>query len=125
MEFPHTIYKDGKLDAKGRRRIENVKELLLAYEDGYWPYWCEKEDVLSLPEVENAINAEKQIEKELSVLERFDVIKKKPVEKPVEALSKEADKYKYETGKSSVWESGPHKGKLTKEFKEWRENANQ
>jgi len=125
MEFPHIIYKDGKLDAKGRRRIENVKELLLAYEDGYWPHWCEnKEDVLTLPEVENAVNAQKQKEKEESVLERFDVIKKKPVEEPVETVPEEAEKYKQETGKDAVWGAGPHKGKLTKEFKEWRQNAN-
>ena len=125
MEFPHIIYKDGKLDAKGRKRIENVKELLLAYEDGFWPYWCEKEDVLDLPEVVQAMNIKKEAEHEENVLVRLSEVKKKPVEKPLEVIPEEAEKYKEETGKDAVWGSGPHKGKLTKDFNEWRKNANQ
>ena len=124
MNLPTWVYKYGKPDPKNGRLVNNVKEMLLALEDGYWSHRYNKEDIIDLPIVKEAQRNHEQEQKDDAVFTRFTEVKK-PVEKPSEEVSEDLkEKYKEETGKDAIWESGPRKGKPTKEFKEWSiENA--
>ena len=69
MKFPTYVYKDGVFNTPAPRLINNVKECLLALEEGYWSHRHKKEDIPGLFKAE--IKEAEIVEKKQSVFERF------------------------------------------------------
>lgn len=117
MKLPTWVYKGGVFNTPSPRLVSDPKEVLLALEEGYWSHRYKKEEIPGLFKSEIAQAVQK--EKEEQVFERFVEVKKEPIE----TSDEEMENYKEETGKDAIWETGPRKGKLTKDFLEWRKNA--
>ena len=87
MKFPTWVYKDGVFNTPGPRLVHDVKECLLALEDGYWSHRHKKEDIPGLFVAE--IKEAEIVEKKESVFERF---LKKPSPQEKAAVTRKKNK---------------------------------
>ena len=85
MNFPTYVYQGGVFPKNGRI-VKDVKETLLALEDGYWSHEHKKEEIPDLFKAE--IKAATQADKDDNVLERFMEKTKSVLTKPKEEIKK-------------------------------------
>lgn len=121
QEYPKMLYRNTVQDTK---IVNSLYEEEMAAEEDYGCY-----DIVILGMTPEALAAKRKAESDLETAEtnlrqtRENMQaplppKKEETPEPVKKLTLE-EQYTEETGKSPIWTRGAHKGKETKEFKEW------